>query len=104
MSEIIHELPVDNIPLGADEKDVFQWLYPTTPKKIKDKQPDRRVQMYINLFFMAVLIFSAVYPKFQFMWIKMIPFKEESPVFSVMKVFVIFFLLYVFNYVFICKN
>ena len=29
MSEIIDELPVDSIPLRTEEKDVFDWLYPT---------------------------------------------------------------------------
>ena len=74
MSETIHELPVDNIPLAFDER-CFTTLPNNSQKK---RQTTRSTGSNVHQSFLVRLIFS-VYPKFQFMWIKMIPFKEEFP-------------------------
>lgn len=113
--EKIYNLPVDKIPLSNEEKDVFQWLYPK--KEVQEKvietnnneleKPNaivhkntRHYQYYVNLLCSFVLIFSAVYPKWNNVWKKMIPTEEDNVLFSLVKVFTIFFVLYFINYIF----
>ena len=108
MSESLEQLPIDNIPLQTDEKDVFQWLFPAKPQTEIDEpqkeEPSKQSQFFINVGLLAVLIFIAVFPKTQNIWIKAIPTDTESILFSVMKVFIIFFLLYLVNYGISMKN
>ena len=108
MSESLEQLPIDNIPLQTDEKDVFQWLFPAKSQTETDEQqkeePTKKYQFFMNVGLLAILIFVAVFPKTQNLWIKAIPTNTESVLFSVMKVFIIFFLLYLVNYGFSMKN
>ena len=110
--EKIYNLPVDKIPLSNEEKDVFQWLYPSkeetneiVEKDSKQTKPltlnSKKYQYYTNIICMFVLIFCAVYPKCNSIWKKFIPTNEESVLFSVVKVFTIFFILYFLNYIFL---
>ena len=115
MTEKIYNLPVDKIPLSSEEKDVFQWLYPlekkekkdveieTTVKEnqsTKDKNKTRQIQYYINFITSFILIFCAVYPKWNFFWKKLIPTDENNIVFSFVKVFTVFFIMYFINFMF----
>jgi len=114
MSEIINELPIDSIPLGAEEKDVFEWLY---PKKIATQEDSskkitssfskiKQVSEYlipIGLL-LSVLMFCAIYPKLDSSWQKLIPFKQESILFSMSKIFSIYFILIVFYFGFLLKK
>lgn len=110
MSANIEQLPIDNIPLQTEEKDVFRWLFPEKPQEetnLGQKEEftsTRKYQFFINVGLLALLIFVAVFPKTQNVWIKVIPTNTESVLFSVMKVFIIFFLLYLVNYGISMKN
>jgi len=110
--EKIYNLPVDKIPLSNEEKDVFQWLYPKKEEKIENVEKDKtqiktqtfhskKYQYYTNIFCMFVFIFCAVYPKCNSVWNKFIPANEDSVLFSIVKVFTIFFILYFLNYIFL---
>lgn len=112
--EKIYNLPVDKIPLSTEEKDVFQWLYPIEKKekKINDKETTtndklstnnqkktRQYQYYINVLSSFILIFCAVYPKWNSFWKKLIPADENNIIFSFVKVFTVFFILYFINFI-----
>ena len=107
MSEIIDELPVDSIPLGNEEKDVFDWLYPTTttvttPKKSNvEKSPLLLdTSKFIPLgFFLSVFTFCAIYPKFESLWKKIIPFSMDSISFSTSKIILIYLFVFGIYYV-----
>lgn len=102
MSEIIDELPVDSIPLRTEEKDVFDWLYPTkdvtTSKKSNggEKSPFLLdTSKFIPLgFFLSVFTFCAIYPKFDSLWKKIIPFSMDSILFSTSKIVLIYLFLF----------
>lgn len=110
--EKIYNLPVDKIPLSSEEKDVFQWLYPKKeePTEItksnvslpasQPTQKTRQYQYYSNIICSFLLIFCATYPKWNVIWKKFIPTDENSVLFSIVKVFTIFFVLYFMNYIF----
>lgn len=120
--EKIYNLPVDKIPLSTEEKDVFQWLFPAKEKEKQTEQENvndpskitipttkvsstsiqnrRKYQYYGNIICAFLLMFCAVYPKWNFIWKKFVPTDENSIIFSSVKVFTIFFILYLLNYVF----
>ena len=110
MSEQIQQLPSDNIPLDIHEKDVFQWLYPSKEKDAIQEQSFGAQEMqsgfleststvfYVNLIVLFVLIFCSAYPPINPIWDKLIPMDREKPFYTIMKVFFIFFILYVINY------
>jgi uncharacterized membrane protein YdbT with pleckstrin-like domain len=118
--EKIYNLPIDKIPLSTEEKDVFQWLYPkektektekiekdnnekkTTEKKssTNNQNKTRQYQFYVNVVSSFILIFCAVYPTLNSFWKKIIPTDENTIIFSLVKVFVVFFILYFINFMF----
>lgn len=109
--EKIYSLPVDKIPLSTEEKDVFQWLYPIEKKEKKNDEKDNKIttnkqnktrqyQYYINVLSSFILIFCAVYPKWNSFWKKLIPTDENNIIFSFVKVFTVFFIMYFINFMF----
>jgi hypothetical protein len=108
MSEIINNLPIDSIPLGAEEKDVFEWLYPkkteTQEESLKQTTSSfsnikKNIEYFIPIgLISSVLMFCAIYPKLDKSWQKLIPFQSESILFSLSKVFTIYFVLIVFYF------
>lgn len=112
--EKIYNLPVDKIPLSKEEKDVFQWLYPKnekeTPSMNKNNQESSVVEKkitkssskqtlyYINLLCSFILLFIAIYPKLNHIWKIFIPTSEDGILFSVVKIFFVYFILYFINY------
>ncbi len=116
MSEQIEQLPSDNIPLDTHEKDVFQWLYPSKEKEEIIQSPSntsstqsgfleqKSTVFYVNLIVLSVLIFCSGYPPINPVWDKLIPIEKEKPLYTIMKVFIIFFVLYVINYMLFQKN
>lgn len=100
--EKIEQLPKDKIPLSNEEKDIFQWLYPI---KKEEKEMEKKTETNINqsfLFYTYILVFSIIlftvlYPKCNILWKKMIPTEEHNPIFSIVKVFIVLFLFYLFH-------
>ena len=98
--EKIEQLPKDKIPLSIEEKDIFQWLYPT--KKEENKVEEKKVIHHSYIFFSYLIVFSiilfvVIYPKCNTLWKKIIPTNEENPIFSIIKVFIVLFLFYLFH-------
>lgn len=108
MSEIITELPLDNIPLGTAEKDVFTWLYPPANKIETPEISTGTIKMNHNLLLLfvssSILLFSVIYPKFDVFWKKFLPYQEKEIFFSLSKVFFVYVTLTVLFYVTGCKN
>jgi hypothetical protein len=108
MSEIITELPLDNIPLGTAEKDVFTWLYPPANKIETPEIAHSTIKINHNLILLlvtsSILIFSVIYPKFDTFWKKFLPYHEKEIFFSLSKVFFVYVTLTVLFYVTGCKN
>lgn len=102
--EKIETLPIDKIPLSTEEKDVFQWLYPKKEnpnKEIKSKEKteiNKNTIFYIYILLFSLSLFSVLYPKTNIVWNKVIPTNENSPFFSIIKIFIVFFLLYLFHF------
>lgn len=107
--EKIEQLPKDKIPLSKEEKDIFQWLYPIKKEETNLKEKDINLKetninqsylFYSYLFVFSVILFSVLYPKCNIIWKKIIPTNEENPIFSIVKVFIVLFLLFLFHYSF----
>ena len=105
--EKIENLPIDKIPLSTEEKDVFQWLYPkkkvieedTENKETENnKTINKNTIFYLYILLFSVSLFSVLYPKTNILWNKVIPTNENSPFFSIIKIFIVFFLLYLFHF------
>ena len=106
--EKIENLPIDKIPLSTEEKDVFQWLYPqkeivneikeeTKLNKIETKLNNNSI-FYLYIILFTICLFSVLYPKTNIIWNKIIPANENSPYYSIMKIFIVLFLLYIFHF------
>lgn len=103
--EKIENLPIDKIPLSTEEKDVFQWLYPkkeilneeTNKKEIK-QTINKNTIFYLYILLFSISLFSVLYPKTNILWNKVIPTNENSPFFSIIKIFIVFFILYLFHF------
>lgn len=99
--EKIEQLPKDKIPLSNEEKDIFQWLYPI--KKIEENNPEEKKEInqsflfYTYLLVFSIILFIVLYPKCNIVWNKIIPTNEENPIFSILKVFIVLFLLFLFH-------
>lgn len=102
--EKIETLPIDKIPLSTEEKDVFQWLYPkkeNLKKEIETKEKkeiNKNTIFYIYILLFSFSLFSVIYPKTNIVWNKVIPTNENSPFFSIIKIFIVFFILYLFHF------
>jgi len=105
--EKIVQLPKDKIPLSKEEKDIFQWLYPikkeeTTlkegDKKLKEMNLNQSYLFYSYLLIFSIILFTVLYPKCNIVWKKIIPTDEKNPLYSVVKVFIVLFLFYVFHF------
>ena len=103
--EKIEQLPKDKIPLSNEEKDIFQWLYPISndiekeEKKDDKKELNQSIVFYSYLIVFSIVLFVVIYPKCNFFWKKIIPTSEENPIFSIVKIFIVLFLLFVFNFI-----
>ena len=106
--EKIENLPIDKIPLSTEEKDVFQWLYPkkeiineetnVNESKIKETTINKNTIFYIYMVLFSLSLFSVLYPKTNIFWTKVIPTNENSPFFSIIKIFIVFFILYLVHF------
>lgn len=104
--EKIEQLPKDKIPLSNEEKDIFQWLYPAKKEEINLKEEDNKLKethlnqsyvFYSYLFIFSIILFTVLYPKCNILWKKIIPTDEENPIFSIVKIFIVLFLFYLFH-------
>ena len=102
--EKIETLPIDKIPLSTEEKDVFQWLYPKKENPKKEIETKEKIEInkntifYIYILLFSLSLFSVLYPKTNIFWNKVIPTNENSPFFSIIKIFIVFFILYLFHF------
>tara|TARA_Y100000992_G_C21116095_1_gene419588 strand:+ start:137 stop:460 length:324 start_codon:yes stop_codon:yes gene_type:complete len=99
--EKIEQLPKDKIPLSNEEKDIFQWLYPMKKQLVENcdekKESSHSFTFYSYLFVFSIILFIVLYPNCNIIWKKIIPTDEKNPIYSIIKVFIVLFLLFLFH-------